>query len=273
MAKKETQLAPPVEKPMQSSLTSDEQKEVRARLQRPPNLTEWSMLEVMWSEHCSYKSSKPFLKMFPTSNKYVVVGPGYDAGVVDIGDGWCATFKVESHNHPSAVDPYSGAATGVGGILRDILAMGGQPVALLDSIHFGSMKSGHSQWLLKNVVKGIGDYGNCVGVPTVAGEVQFDPTFEGNCIVNAACMGFVRKEKILFGKAKEAGDLLVMVGGSTGRDGIHGVTFASRNLTEGSDADRPAVQIPDPFTKKLIIDACLETFKTGKVKALKDLGG
>jgi len=255
------------------NLTAEEQAEVRKRLGRAPNSTEWGMIDVMWSEHCSYKSSRPVLKLLPTSNKHVVVGPGFDAGVVDIGDGWCAAFKIESHNHPSAIDPYSGAATGVGGIIRDILSMGAQPIAMLDSIHFGSIKSAHSQWLLKNVVKGIGDYGNCVGIPTVAGEVQFDNTFEGNCIVNCACVGFVRKENIMYSKAKEPGDLLILVGGSTGRDGIHGVTFASRNLDEGSEGDRPAVQIPDPFTKKLIIDATLEVLATGKVKALKDLGG
>ncbi|MEM3030468.1 MAG: phosphoribosylformylglycinamidine synthase subunit PurL [Candidatus Micrarchaeia archaeon] len=255
------------------ALTKTEEKELTKRLGRAPNELEYGMTDILWSEHCSYKSSRPFLKLLPTRGNDVVVGPGFDAGVVDIGGGWCVAFKIESHNHPSALEPYGGAGTGIGGIIRDILAMGAQPVALLDSLRFGSLSSPHSQWLFRYVVKGIGDYGNCVGVPTVAGDIEFDASFEKNCLVNCACMGFVRRDKILLGKARKAGDLLVLAGGSTGRDGLHGVTFASRVLSEESEDDRPAVQIPGPFTKKLIIDATLEAVEKGVLVALKDLGG
>ncbi|MFH1448773.1 MAG: phosphoribosylformylglycinamidine synthase subunit PurL [Candidatus Micrarchaeota archaeon] len=255
------------------NLTEDEQEKVKSILGREPNEVEWGMIDVMWSEHCSYKTSRPSLSLLPTKGKDVVLGPGFESGVIDIGGGWAVAFKIETHNHPSAIEPYGGAATGIGGIVRDIISVGAFPVCFLDSIHFGSLKSPHSQWLLRYVVKGIGDYGNCIGVPTVAGEVQFDESFERNCLVNAACVGFVRRDRIVTGVAKDIGDLLVLVGGSTGRDGIHGVTFASRNLDDKSEDDRPAVQIPDPFTKKLIIDACLEAFEAGIVKALKDLGG
>ncbi len=254
-------------------LTTEEQKSIISLLGREPNDVEWGMIDVMWSEHCSYKSSRPSLSLLPTTGEKVLLGPGYDSGIVDIGDGWAAAFKIETHNHPSAIEPYGGAATGIGGIVRDIISVGGTPVAFLNSIHFGSLNSPHSQWLLRYVVKGIGDYGNCIGVPTVAGEVQFDDSFERNCLVNAACVGFVKHDCIVSGYAKDAGDLLVLAGGSTGRDGVHGVTFASKNLDEGSEDDRPAVQIPDPFTKKLIIDACLEAFGENIIKALKDLGG
>ncbi|MEM4390209.1 MAG: phosphoribosylformylglycinamidine synthase subunit PurL [Candidatus Micrarchaeia archaeon] len=255
------------------ALTKSEEKELIRRLGRAPNELEYGMTDILWSEHCSYKSSRPLLKMLPTRGPQVVVGPGFDAGVVDIGGGWCVAFKIESHNHPSALEPYGGAGTGIGGIIRDILAMGAQPVALLDSLRFGSLSSPHSQWLFRYVVKGIGDYGNCVGVPTVAGDIEFDASFERNCLVNCACVGFVRRGKILVGKARKAGDLLVLAGGSTGRDGLHGVTFASRVLSEESEDDRPAVQIPGPFTKKLIIDATLEAVERGLLVALKDLGG
>jgi len=255
------------------SLTKQEEKELRRRLGRAPNELEHGLTDVMWSEHCSYKSSRPFLRLLPTTGPAVVVGPGFDAGVVDIGGGWCVAFKIESHNHPSALEPYGGAGTGIGGIIRDILAMGAQPVALLDSLRFGSLTSPHSRWLFRYVVKGIGDYGNCTGVPTVAGDIEFDPSFEKNCLVNCACIGFVRKERVLLGKARKPGDLLVLAGGSTGRDGLHGVTFASRVLTEESEDDRPAVQIPGPFTKKLIIDATLEAVDAGAIIAMKDLGG
>ncbi|VVB65962.1 Phosphoribosylformylglycinamidine synthase subunit PurL [Candidatus Gugararchaeum adminiculabundum] len=256
-----------------TSLTPDEQKEVRKRLGREPNALELGMIDIMWSEHCSYKSSRPILKMLPTTGGAVVVGPGYDAGVIDIGGGWCAAFKIETHNHPSAIDPYNGAATGIGGIVRDILSMGARPVALFDSIHFGSLSSPHSRWLLRNVVKGIGDYGNCIGVPTVGGELQFDEGFERNCLVNAACLGFVRKDKIMKSDTAGEGDHIILAGGSTGRDGIHGVTFASKNLSMESEGERPAVQVGDPFTKKLLIDATLELLEAGLLKSLKDLGG
>ncbi|MEM3148201.1 MAG: phosphoribosylformylglycinamidine synthase subunit PurL, partial [Candidatus Jordarchaeales archaeon] len=226
-----------------------------------------------WSEHCSYKSSKIVLKQLPREGGRVIIGPGYDAGVVDIGGGYVAVFKIESHNHPSALDPYNGAATGIGGIVRDILCMGARPIALLDPLRFGSLKSPHSRWLLRYVVKGIGDYGNCIGVPTVAGEIEFDESFERNCLVNVACVGVARRNELVLARADRPGDLVLLVGGATGRDGIHGVTFASKSLTEDSEEDRPSVQVGDPFTKKLLIEATLEAVRTGFVRGLKDLGG
>ncbi|MHA1835648.1 MAG: phosphoribosylformylglycinamidine synthase subunit PurL, partial [Candidatus Odinarchaeia archaeon] len=229
--------------------------------------------DVMWSEHCSYKSSRPVLKILPKEGPRVLMGPGQDAGVIDIGDGDAVAFKIETHNHPSAIEPYNGAATGIGGIIRDILCMGARPIALLDNLRFGKITSSHSKWLFEYVVKGISDYGNCIGVPTVAGDVEFDDSYENNCLVNVACVGLMKKEDIQPSEARYVGDILVLMGGSTGRDGIHGVTFASRVLTEASEADRPAVQIGDPFTKKLIIEATLEAIKTGYVRGLKDLGG
>ncbi|MBU1198141.1 phosphoribosylformylglycinamidine synthase subunit PurL [Candidatus Micrarchaeota archaeon] len=254
-------------------LTKKELALVKKRLSRDPSPVEAGMIDIMWSEHCSYKTSRPVLKQLPTEGKRVVLGPGFDAGVVDVGDNQCIAFKIESHNHPSAIEPYSGAATGVGGIIRDVLAVGATPIAVLDSLCFGRLDSEHSQWLMNYVVKGIADYGNCVGIPTVAGDTNFDRGFETNCIVNAACVGLVAKDQLILGKARDAGDLLVLVGSLTGRDGIHGVTFASKNLSEKSEGERPAVQIPDPFTKKLIVDATLELLPSGKVKALKDFGG
>ncbi len=255
------------------NLTEEEIKKVREILGREPNAVEAGMIDVMWSEHCSYKSSRPILKLLPREGERVIVGPGYDAGVVDIGDGYVAVFKIESHNHPSALDPYNGAATGIGGIIRDILCMGARPIALLDSLRFGSLKSPHSRWLLKYVVKGISDYGNCIGVPTVAGEIEFDESFERNCLINVACVGIAKRENLVLAKADKSGDVVLLVGGATGRDGIHGVTFASKTLTEESEEDRPAVQVGDPFTKKLLIEATIEAVKTGFVHGLKDLGG
>ncbi|MEM3382474.1 MAG: phosphoribosylformylglycinamidine synthase subunit PurL [Nitrososphaerales archaeon] len=255
-------------------LTEDEIKEVRKMLGREPNHLELAMIDAEWSEHCSYKSSKPLLKQLPTKGPRVIIGPGYDAGVVDVGDGYVVTLHIESHNHPSAIDPYGGAATGIGGVLRDILCMGTRPIALLDSLRFGNIEeSAHSRWLFKHVVRGISDYGNCVGVPTVAGEVEFDNCFERNCLVDVVCLGLGRVENLVLAEAKHPGDAIILVGGSTGRDGIHGVTFASRVLTEKSDKERSAVQIPDPFMKKLIIEATLEAVATGYVRGLKDLGG
>jgi len=207
---------------------------------------------------------------------YVLAGPGQDAGVIDIGDGYCLAFRIESHNHPSAIEPYHGAATGIGGIIRDILCMGVRPIALLDPLRFGRLKDNpHSKWLFKYVVKGIADYGNCTGIPTIGGEVEFDDSFKSNCLVNVACIGLgtIEDFKHAPSRAYNPGDYVILMGGSTGRDGIHGVTFASRTLTEMSEADRPAVQIGDPFTKKMIIEATLEAVKTGYVRGLKDLGG
>jgi phosphoribosylformylglycinamidine synthase II len=237
------------------------------------------MFDVMWSEHCSYKSSRPKLRLFENAEEnydYVLAGPGQDAGVINIGDGYALAFRIESHNHPSAIEPYHGAATGIGGIIRDILCMGARPIALLDPLRFGLLKDNpHSQWLFKYVVKGIADYGNCTGIPTIGGEVEFDESFESNCLVNVACIGLgtIEDFKHAPSRAYNPGDYVILMGGSTGRDGIHGVTFASRTLTEMSEADRPAVQIGDPFTKKMIIEATLEAIKTGYVRGLKDLGG
>jgi phosphoribosylformylglycinamidine synthase II len=260
-------------------LTQQEINQIKDLLKREPSITEWGMFDVMHSEHCSYKSSRPKLKLFENAEKnydYVLAGPGQDAGVIDIGDGYCLAFRIESHNHPSAIEPYHGAATGIGGIIRDILCMGVRPIALLDPLRFGPLKdNAHSQWLFKYVVKGIADYGNCTGIPTIGGEVEFDKSFESNCLVNVACIGLGKIEDFNHApsKAFNPGDYVILMGGSTGRDGIHGVTFASRTLTEMSEADRPAVQIGDPFTKKMIIEATLEAVETGYVRGLKDLGG
>jgi len=264
---------------MDVELKEDEVKHINKNLDRQPSATELGMFDVMWSEHCSYKSSRPKLKLFEDAEEnydYVLAGPGQDAGAIDIGDGYCLAFRIESHNHPSAIEPYHGAATGIGGIIRDILCMGVRPIALLDPLRFGPLKDDpHSQWLFKYVVKGIADYGNCTGIPTIGGEVEFDQSFRNNCLVNVACIGLGTVEDFEHApsKAYNPGDYVILMGGSTGRDGIHGVTFASRTLTEESEEDRPAVQIGDPFTKKLIIEATIEAIKTGYVRGLKDLGG
>ncbi len=260
-------------------MTEGEFEKVKELLGREPSITELGAFDVMWSEHCSYKSSRPKLKLFENAEEnynYVLAGPGQDAGVIDIGDGYALAFRIESHNHPSAIEPYHGAATGIGGIIRDILCMGVRPIALLDPLRFGKLKNNpHSQWLFKYVVKGIADYGNCTGIPTIGGEVEFDDSFESNCLVNVACIGLGTIEDFEHAPSRAyiPGDYLILMGGSTGRDGIHGVTFASRTLTEMSEADRPAVQIGDPFTKKMIIESTLEAVKTGFVRGLKDLGG
>ncbi len=260
-------------------LTEHEYEEIKKRLKRDPTITELGCYEVMYSEHCSYKSSRPKLKLFENAEEnydYVLAGPGQDAGVIDIGNGYALAFRIESHNHPSAIEPYHGAATGIGGIIRDILCMGVRPIALLDPLRFGRLQNNpHSQWLFKYVVRGIADYGNCTGIPTIGGEVEFDDSFRTNCLVNVACIGLgtIEDFKHAPSRANNPGDYVILMGGSTGRDGIHGVTFASRTLTEMSEADRPAVQIGDPFTKKMIIEATLEAIKTGYVRGLKDLGG
>jgi len=260
-------------------MTREEYEKVKELLNREPTITELGAFDVMWSEHCSYKSSRPKLKLFEDAESnydYVLAGPGQDAGVIDIGDNYALAFRIESHNHPSAIEPYHGAATGIGGIIRDILCMGVRPIALLDPLRFGNLKDNpHSQWLFKYVVKGIADYGNCTGIPTIGGEVEFDDSFESNCLVNVACIGLgtIEDFKHAPSRAYNPGDFVILMGGSTGRDGIHGVTFASRTLTEMSEADRPAVQIGDPFTKKMIIEATIEAVKTGYVRGLKDLGG
>ncbi len=255
-------------------LTTGEIDSARHSLRREPNEVEWAIIDAEWSEHSSYKSSKAILKLFPTTGKRVVLGPGYDAGVVDVGSGYVVTLHIESHNHPSAVDPYGGSSTGIGGVLRDILSMGTRPIALVDILRFGRIeRSAHSRWLFKNVVRGIGDYGNCVGVPTVAGDIEFDESFERNCLVDVACVGLGTKSDLILGEAKNPGDLLVLIGGSTGRDGIRGATFASKNLSESAEDDRSSVQVPDPFMKKLLLDALLEAAGTGHIRGMKDLGG
>ena len=255
------------------NLTDEEIRYAVKKLQREPNAVEWAMLEAQWSEHCSYKSSKPLLKQLPSKGPRVLVGPGFDAGVIDIGDGWVVTLHIESHNHPSAIDPYGGAATGVGGVVRDILSLGTRPIALLDPLRFGSIESLHTRWLFDNVVRGIADYGNCIGVPTVGGEVEFDPSFERNCLVDVVCAGLGRRDRLVLGEARNPGDLVYLVGGRTGRDGIRGASFASKTLTDKSDMERSAVQVPDPFTKKLIIEAILEAVEANIIQGMKDLGG
>jgi len=255
------------------NLTDEEIRYAVKKLEREPNEVEWAMLEAQWSEHCSYKSSKPLLKQLPSKGPRVLVGPGFDAGVVDIGDGWVVTLHIESHNHPSAIDPYGGAATGVGGVVRDILSLGTRPIALLDPLRFGSIESPHTRWLFDNVVRGIADYGNCIGVPTVGGEVEFDSSFQRNCLVDVVCVGLGRKDKLVLGEAHNPGDLVYLVGGRTGRDGIRGASFASKTLTDKSDTERSAVQVPDPFTKKLIIEAILEAVDANTIQGMKDLGG
>lgn len=252
------------------SLTQEELVYLKNRLKRQPTDVEMSIVEAEWSEHCSYKSSKPFLKLLPTEGERVLVGPGLDAGVLDVGDGYVITVHIESHNHPSAVEPYGGAATGVGGVIRDILSMGTRPIAVLDALRFGNIeKDSHARWLLKNVVRGIADYGNCLGIPTVGGEVEFDSSFEKYCLVDVASVGIGKKEDIINMNA-DKDDYVVLAGGSTGRDGIHGASFASKALEE---ENRSAVQIPDPFLEKLLIEATMDAISTKCVKAVKDLGG
>jgi phosphoribosylformylglycinamidine synthase II len=259
---------------VETTLTPDEMHYARQQLRREPNALEWAMIDAEWSEHCSYKSSKPILEQLPTTGSCVLVGPGYDSGVVDIGDGYVLTLHIESHNHPSAIDPYGGAATGIGGVVRDILCMGTTPIALLNALKFGDIaNSDHSKWIMKNVVRGIADYGNCIGVPTVAGEIEFDECFERNCLVDVACLGLGKKDELLLAQATDPGDGVYLIGGSTGRDGIHGVTFASRTLAVDTEKERSAVQIPDPFTKKLIIETTLEASQAGILRGCKDLGG
>lgn len=227
-------------------------------LGRLPNYTETGLFSVMWSEHCSYKNSKPVLRKFPTEGPQVLQGPGEGAGIVDIGDDLAVVFKAESHNHPSAVEPYEGAATGVGGIIRDIFSMGARPIAVLDSLRFGELDNPRTKYLLEEVVAGISGYGNCIGIPTVGGEVAFDPCYEGNPLVNAMCVGIIAHKDIQEGQAKGVGNTIMYVGAKTGRDGIHGATFASEEFVEGEEQQRSAVQVGDPFMEKLLLEACLE---------------
>src|SRR5258707_7905897 len=277
-------------------LTAEEYGRVKQILGREPNITELGIFSVMWSEHCSYKSSKVHLKRLPTRGKLVVQGPGENAGVVDIGDGLVAAFKIESHNHPSYVEPFQGATTGVGGILRDIFTMGARPIAVLDSLRFGPItKEGFvgaqhaapqldnhaadsatlaaNRRILDGVIRGIGSYGNCFGVPTVGGEVGFEPCYSQNPLVNALALGIAKKEEIFLAKAKGIGNPVIYVGAKTGRDGIHGASLlASAEFTEESQQKRPNVQVGDPFVEKLLLEACIEAMQTGGVVAIQDMG-
>ena len=253
-------------------LTSDEYDRLVKMLGRTPTFTELGIISALWSEHCSYKHSRPVLKTLPTEAPWVLQGPGENAGVISIGDGLAVAFKIESHNHPSAVEPYQGAATGVGGILRDVFTMGARPIAMLNSLRFGSLETPRVRYLVAGVVKGIGDYGNCVGIPTVAGDVMFDAAYEGNPLVNAMCVGILREDELIRAKAEGVGNPVIAVGARTGRDGIHGASFASEDLSEENEAKRPRVQVGDPFTEKLLLEASLELIRSGHIVAIQDMG-
>ncbi len=253
-------------------ITPFEYERLLAMLGRAPTFTELGVVSALWSEHCSYKHSRPMLKNLPTKAPWVLQGPGENAGVISVGDGLAVAFKIESHNHPSAVEPYQGAATGVGGILRDVFTMGARPIALLNSLRFGPLTSSRVRWLFAGVVKGIGDYGNCIGVPTVGGEVVFDPSYEGNPLVNAMCVGLMREDELMRAVASGVGNPIMAVGARTGRDGIHGASFASEDLSAESEAKRPMVQVGDPFTEKLLLEASLELIRSGHIVAIQDMG-
>jgi phosphoribosylformylglycinamidine synthase len=265
----------------QHGITADEYRRIEEALGRTPSLTELGIYSVMWSEHCSYKSSKVHLRRLPTRSERVVQGPGENAGIIDVGDGWACAFKIESHNHPSYIEPYQGAATGVGGILRDIFTMGARPLAVMDSLRFGPLTAGpdvpeemvrknHS--VVEGVVHGIAGYGNCFGVPNLGGETKFEPCYSGNPLVNAFALGLVRRDEIFYAKASGIGNPVIYVGARTGRDGIHGATMASEEFKEGSEQKRPNVQVGDPFMEKLLLEACLEAMKTGAVVGIQDMG-
>ena len=254
-------------------LSPSEYERILEIMGREPTFTELGVFSAMWSEHCGYKNSKRLLRLLPTRAPWVIQGPGENAGVIDVGGGWALAFKMESHNHPSAVEPYQGAATGVGGILRDVFTMGARPVATLNSLHFGDLRGARARYLLRGVVSGVGDYGNCVGVPSMGGEVHFDRGYEDNPIVNAMCLGLMRAEELIRGTAEGVGNTLMAVGARTGRDGIHGATFASEELSEGDDeASRPQVQVGDPYTEKLLLEASLELIASGDIVGIQDMG-
>jgi len=256
----------------QHGLSEDEYQKILAHLGREPNLTELGIFSVMWSEHCSYKSSRVHLKRLPTEGERVVQGPGENAGAVDIGDGLAAVFKMESHNHPSFIEPFQGAATGVGGILRDIFTMGARPIALLDSLRFGNLDLPQNRHLLKGVVSGIAWYGNCIGVPTVGGEISFNDIYAKNPLVNVFCLGIVQKDRLLKGLAQGVGNSILYIGAKTGRDGIHGATMASDSFDDQSSAKRPNVQVGDPFLEKLLLEACLEFLEKDLLVGIQDMG-
>src|ERR1700760_4918909 len=262
-------------------ITPEEYERIKTALGREPSLTELGIFSVMWSEHCSYKSSRVHLKRLPTRSKLVVQGPGENAGIIDIGDGWACAFKIESHNHPSFIEPFQGAATGVGGILRDIFTMGARPFAVMDSLRFarstrrkgdGRPRIHKNHSLLEGVVSGIASYGNCFGVPNLGGETKFESCYSGNPLVNAFALGLVRKDQIFYAKAAGEGNPVIYVGAKTGRDGIHGATMASEEFSEASEAKRPNVQVGDPFLEKLLLEACLEAMQTGAVVGIQDMG-
>ena len=253
-------------------MTDEEFAMVEKILGRLPNYTETGLFSVMWSEHCSYKNSKPVLRKFPTEGERVLQGPGEGAGIVDIGDGQAVVFKLESHNHPSAVEPYEGAATGVGGILRDVFSMGARPIASLNSLRFGELDSPRTKYLFKEAVNGIAGYGNRMGIPTVGGEVQFDPCYEGNPLVNAMTVGLIDHKDIKKGQAHGVGNSVVYVGSKTGRDGIHGATFASEEFSEDAEVESPDIQRGDPFVEKLLMEACLELVKSDALVGIQDMG-
>jgi phosphoribosylformylglycinamidine synthase len=259
------------------SLSSDDYLHIKKILKREPNIVEIGIFSAMWSEHCSYKSSKIYLNGFPTSAPWVIQGPGENAGVIDIGDDIAVVFKMESHNHPSFIEPYQGAATGVGGILRDIFTMGARPVANLNSIRFGDIsrddKIGDKhKYLLKGAVKGIGDYGNCMGIPTIGGETTFEDCFDGNILINAFALGVVKKNEIFYARAKGVSNPVIYVGSKTGRDGLGGAVMSSNSFEDDSNTKRPTVQVGDPFTEKLLLEACLELFKTNYIVGIQDMG-
>ncbi len=268
----------------QHNVTLDEYERIKQLMGREPNLTELGIFSVMWSEHCSYKSSRVHLKRLPTSGDCLVQGPGENAGIVDIGDGWCVAFKIESHNHPSFIEPYQGAATGVGGILRDIFTMGARPVAAMNSLRFGPVRDeeakdeasqkiiSRNRRIMAGVVRGVGDYGNCFGVPTIGGEVYFADCYSMNPLVNAFALGLVRREQIFYGKAEGVGNSVIYVGAKTGRDGIHGATMASAEFDEAALEKRPTVQVGDPFSEKLLLEACLEAMRSGAIVGIQDMG-
>jgi len=253
-------------------LKPDEYKKIISLIGRKPNFLELGIFSAMWNEHCSYKSSKKYLKTLPTKNKNVIQGPGENAGVVDIGENDALVFKIESHNHPSYIEPYQGAATGVGGILRDVFTMGARPVATLNSIHFGSHKHFKTKNLLNGVVSGIGGYGNCIGIPTVGGEVKFNSSYNENILVNAMAVGLVKKDKIFYSKAKGINKPVIYVGSKTGRDGIHGASMASAKFDSNTEEKKPTVQVGDPFTEKLLLEACLDLMKDNSIISIQDMG-
>ena len=253
-------------------LSEDEYARLLDILGREPNMVELGIASAMWSEHCSYKSSRAWLATLPTEAPWVICGPGENAGVVDIGEGKAAVFKIESHNHPSFIEPYQGAATGVGGILRDVFTMGARPVAVLDALRFGSTDHPRTRHLVSGVVSGIGGYGNCIGIPTVGGETEFDPAYDGNILVNAMAVGIADADRIFYARATGVGNAVVYVGSKTGRDGIHGATMASATFDADAEAKRPTVQVGDPFTEKLLLEACLELMATDAIVAIQDMG-